>query len=146
MGRIDLLPKNELVRRVSALTRLRDQLKAKQIFGSDSVRTARVYTADAYDIEVTDVQFNNRVVLVTLTPDDTTYGESALAYSIHVEGTAAANPNSVVDLFVERDVPANGVQQWKIYLQGSDFYPTSWVRLKFYFYATGSGQISASLI
>lgn len=146
MGRIDLLPENELVRRVSALTRLRDQLKNKQIFGSDSVRTARVFTDAEYDIEVTNIGFNNRVVLVTLTPDDTTYGNSALAYSLHVEGVQAQNPNSFVDLFVERDVPANGVQQWKIYLQGSDFYPTAWVRLKFYFYATGSGQISASLI
>lgn len=146
MGRLDLLPENELVRRVSALTRLRDQLKAKQIFGSDSVRAARVFSDDDWDITVNNIGFNNRVVLVTLTPDDTTFGNSALAYSIHVEGLQAANPNSVVDLFVERDVPANGVQQWKIYLSGSDFYPTDWVKLKFYFYATGSGQISASLI
>lgn len=146
MGRIDLLPENELVRRVSALTRLRDQLKAKQIFGSDSVKAARVFSANAYDIQVDDVRFNNRVVLLTFTPDDNTYGESSLVYSLHTEATAKFNPNSVVDAFVERDVPANGVQQWKIYLSGSDFYPTEWVRLKFYFYATGSGQISAQLI
>lgn len=146
MGRLDLLPENELVRRITALTRLRDELKSKQIFGSDSVQTARVFSANPFDIQVDDVQFNNRVVEVTFTPADTTYTDSSLVYSLHTEGVQKVNPNAVVDVFVERQKPSGGVQKWRVYLSGSDFYPTEWVRLKFYFYATGNGQISAVLI
>lgn len=143
--RLAMMGENEIVRRVKALVRLRDELKAVgQRFGSDSVVTKRVFSASEYDIQVNDVRFKNRVVELTFTPDNPNDPNTSLVYKMRM--TKTQTDENGVQTYIERRKPVNGVQKWRIYLSGSDFYPVTWVRLKFYFYASGNGQFTATLI
>ena len=143
--RLAMLGENEIVRRIKALVRLRDELKAVgQRFGSDSVVTKRIFSAAAYDIQVDDVRFKNRVIELTFTPDNPDDPNTSLVYKMRMTKTQLGD--NFVDAYIERRKPVNGVQKWRIYLNGSDFYPVTWVRLKFYFYASGNGQFTATLI
>lgn len=143
--RTDLLPENELVRRIVALQKIRDEIKgAEQLFGSDSVRTNRLYSPDAYDIQVDNVGFNNRVVELTFTPDQP---NSSAIYGLYITAQIAPAQASSVVFYSEAFKPdSNGVKKWRFYLNGSDAFPVLWVRMKFYLYATGSGTFTATLL
>lgn len=147
--RLTLLTENELVRRIRALERLRDALKAVgQRFGSDSVKVWRIYSANAYDIQIDDVRFNNRVVEVTFTPSNPNDPNTSLVYKmvpVYMPVNGDNNTWQENDQ-MQRLKPVNGVQKWRLYLNGSDYYPTSYVRFKFYFYASGNGTFTATLI
>lgn len=143
--RITELNDNSVVRRIHALQKLRDDIKAAgQRFGSDSVVTQRIFSGSAYDIEVTDVQFNNRVVEVVFTPSNTADTSTSLVYKMEFTTTSSGFVDSS---WVERLKPVNGVQKWRLYLSGNQ--PpnqAAWWRAKFYFYASGSGTFTATLI
>lgn len=139
-----MLNENELVRRVKALVRLRDELKAVgQLFGSDSVVTKRVFSNNAYDVQINAVTNSVRTVEVTFTPDNPDDPNTSLVYKMEYVGTASPT-HYVSDHDVQRFKPVNGVQKWRIYLQGNapPNDATYW-RGKFYFYASGSGQFTA---
>lgn len=143
--RITELNDNSVVRRIHALQKLRDDIKAAgQRFGSDSVVTQRIFSGNAYDIEVTDVQFNNRVVEVVFTPSNTADTSTSLVYKMKFTTTSSGYVDSS---WVERLKPVNGVQKWRLYLSGNQPpYQAAWWRAKFYFYASGSGTFTATLI
>lgn len=147
--RIQLLNENSLVRRILTLEKLRDALKAVgQRFGSDSVKVWRIYSAASYDIQVNNVQFNNRIVEVTFTPDNPNDPNTSLVYKMVLQYMPSSSDNNSFDddTQIERLKPVNGVQKWRLYLSGSDYYPTAWVQFKFYFYASGNGTFTAQLI
>ena len=143
--RLAMLSENDLVRRIKALVRLRDELKAVgQLFGSDSVVTKRVFSANPYDVQINNV--NNvgvRTVEITFTPDNPDDPNTSLVYKMEYVGTPSAG-HYVSDRDVQRFKPVNGVQKWRVYLQGNapPNAATYW-RGKFYFYASGSGQFTA---
>lgn len=142
--RLAMLNENEIVRRIKALVRLRDELKAVgQLFGSDSVVTKRVFSNNAYDVQINTVSNSVRVVEVTFTPNNPDDPNTSLVYKMEYVGTASAG-HYVSDHDVQRFKPVNGVQKWRIYLQGNapPNVATYW-RGKFYFYASGSGQFTA---
>lgn len=142
--RLAMLNENEIVRRVKALVRLRDELKAVgQLFGSDSVVTRRVFSANPYDVQIDNVTNSVRVVEITFTPDNPDDQNTSLVYKMEYVGTPSSG-HYVSDHDVQRFKPVNGVQKWRIYLQGNAApnVATYW-RGKFYFYASGSGQFTA---
>lgn len=142
--RLTMLAENEIVRRVKALVRLRDELKAVgQRFGSDSVITRRIFSNNAYDVELLNVTNSVRVVEVTFTPDNPNDPNTSLAYKMEYNGMTP-DGYYVSDRDVQRFKPVNGVQKWRIYLQGNASPNTSpYWRGKFYFYTSGSGQFTA---
>ena len=143
MGRIDRLSENQLLTTIVETNRALEGLRTTpQRFGSDSVKTHRIFSDELYDIEVTDVQFNNRVVEVTFTPDDLSSGLGGVLdfdFDITISG-------GFLQDYVEPLLPENGVTKWRIYLSGSDSFPIAWARLKFCVFANGSGTITSALI
>lgn len=125
---------------IEQLIRDVEEFKQFQRGGQDSVRMYRIFTSDAYDKEVTNVQFNNRKFRLTFTPDDG--AERGLVYKM--EYTYTQSGTNSVDVLVERENVdnADGSQTWLFQLSGSDFFPTPWSRLKFYFWASGNGTFS----
>lgn len=119
-----------------------EEFKQFQRGGQDSVRMYRVFSADAYDKEVTNVQFRNRKFRLTFTPDDG--AERGLVYKM--EYTYTQSGVNSVDVLVERENVdnADGSQTWLFQLSGSDFFPTPWSRLKFYFWASGNGTFTTT--
>lgn len=134
-----------LASRLRELRRVADDLKVSaQRTGSGSVVMSRVFSEADYDIEVEDVGFNNRVVLLTFIPDDTSVNGLNIPYRMSF--TKELSDDSIVDVFVQRLDPDQGGQRWLLYLSGSDAFPTDWVRLKFYSFANGGGTFSVELI
>jgi hypothetical protein len=119
-----------------------EEFKQFQRGGQDSVRMYRIFSADAYDKEVTNVQFRNRRFRLTFTPDEG--AERGLVYKM--EYTYTQSGFNSVEVLVERENVdnADGSQTWLFQLSGSDFFPTPWSRLKFFFWASGSGTFSTT--
>lgn len=119
-----------------------EEFKQFQRSGQDSVRMYRVFSEDAYDKELTNVQFNNRKFRLTFTPDEG--AERGLVYKM--EYTYTQSGVNSVEVLVERENVDNddGSQTWLFQLSGSDFFPTPWSRLKFYFWASGTGTFSTT--
>lgn len=147
--RLAMLAENEIVRRIKALMRQRDELKAVgQLFGSDSVVTKRVFSAAEYDIQVNNITNDLRTVEVTFTPDNPDDPNTSLVYRMDfISTTSNNNEHYVDDREVWRLKPNNGVQKWRVYLSGNASpNQATWWRAKFYFYASGNGQFTATLI
>lgn len=145
MNRIDDLAENSLVERVNSIVRNAEELRATaQGFGSDSVLLYRVYSANAYDIQVTNIGFMDKVVEVTFTPTDQLTTSLGGVFSVAVTGQIS--PGYGVQIYSEVLVPENGISKIRLYLSGSDFDPVPWFNLKFYFSTNGSGTISATLV
>jgi hypothetical protein len=145
--RLAMLAENEIVRRVKALMRLRDEIKAVgQRFGSDSVVTKRVFSAAEYDIQVDYIINQVKIVEVTFTPSNPDDPNTSLVYRMDFISTTSGT-DYVDDMEVWRLKPVNGVQKWRIYLTGNaPPNEADWWRAKFYFYASGNGQFTATLI
>lgn len=143
MTRIQELPENVLPERFAEMDRFIAQLKnAPQTIGSSSVLTNRIFSSNPFDIEVTSVGFNNRVVEVTYTPADMVFGGSPV-YKMEYKATSSSFMGEPI---VERLLPENGIHKWRIYLSGSNVSPVAWVRLKLYFYTTGDGTLAAVIV
>lgn len=151
MTRLHLLPQHNLVAQVKAVQRAYNGVKsgAPQALGSTSFRTHLIQSQNAYDIEATGVTFNNTTVLVTFTPDDATTGDGSLVYRFlmaYSDSTGTTYPAGTRYDFVQRQKPANGIQQWYVYIPGDVTATWSWVKLKFYFFASGDGNFTAALV
>ena len=63
MSRLDMMTANRLYQRINALRRFRDEIKlGAQGFGSDSVRTSIVQSGNTWDVDMSDVCFNDLVI------------------------------------------------------------------------------------
>lgn len=113
--------------------------------GQDSVRMYRVFSSDLYDVQKTGVTFRNTRFRLTFLPDDGE--ERGLVYKMEYTYTEASGPGiSSVQIDVEREtvVNADGSQSWLVSVSGSDFFPNPQVRIKFYFWASGTGTFSTT--
>lgn len=135
-----LPPEDVFAADLEQLIRDVEEFKKFQRSGQDSVRMYRIFSADAYDKEVTNVQFRNRKFRLTFTPAD----GAARGLVYKMEYTYTQSGTNSVDVLVERENVdnADGSQTWLFQLSGSDFFPTPWSRLKFYFWASGHGTFS----
>lgn len=141
MTRVELLKENAiLVRLTAANTEMEALRRVEQSFGSDSVRTSRIFSEDSYDIQVNSVGFNNRVVEVTFTPDE---ASDSLGGVLEFDYTMTTSGESAVLVYVEPLLPSDNTTKFRLYLSGSDYFTVSWVRLKFFFFANASGTFSA---
>lgn len=144
IDRTSQLSDNQLIERIKRARRWFQELRtSRQRFGSRSVKTYRNFTAAAYDIEVTNIGFNNRVVEVVFTPDVIKPG---LGGVFDLQAVVTLPVGQVVEVIREDIVPANGISKWRFYLSGNDSFPTSYARLKFYIYSNSSGTFTASSV
>lgn len=109
--------------------------------GQDSVRMYRVFSDDASDKTMTGVTFaNTRFRLIFQPESGADYG---LVYKMEYTYTEASGPGiSSVQVDVERENVdnADGSQSWLVSVSGSDFFPNPLVDIKFYFWASGTGN------
>lgn len=144
MSRLGELPEERFIGLVEDLTRHQEQLKTFQPSGSDSVLMQRIFSDNAADITITNVDFDSKAFNLVFTPDDTTLNTS-LVYKM--EYTYTEGTGNTVEIFVERQkVEAGNVQKWLFALLGSDFFPNSEVTIKFYFWASGPGTFSTVML
>ena len=135
------VPPDELFREeLNRLIQDIEEFKQFQRSGQDSVRMYRIFSDDAYDVEYTSVGFNNRKFRLTFTPED----GAARGLVYKMEYTYTEGSGNSVQVFSERENVDNddGSQTWLFILNGSDFFPNSQVRMKFYFWASGRGNFS----
>lgn len=137
-------PPEQLAADMQQLIRDVEEFKKFQRSGQDSIRMYRVFSPLAYDIELTNVQFWNRRFRLKFTPDEG--AERGLVYKMEYKYTQSG-VNSV-EVFAERENVnnADGSQTWLFQLSGSDFFPTPWSRLKFYFWASGTGTFTTTIL
>lgn len=91
------------------------------------------------------MNFNNKKFRLTFTPDEG--AERGLVYKMVYTYTEASGPGiSSVQVEQERENVDNddGSQTWLFMVSGSDFFPNPLVRLKFYFWASGTGTFSTT--
>ena len=109
--------------------------------GSDSVRMYRIFSQNASDKTLTNVQFRNKRFRLVFEPIDG--GDRGLVYKMEYTYTEASGPSiSSVQIDVEREDVDNslGIQTWLVSVSGSDFFPNPLVNIKFYFWASGEGN------
>lgn len=117
-----------------------EEFKQFQRSGQDSIRMYRIFSEDAYDKELTNVMFNNKKFRLTFTPENG--AERGLVYKMVFTYTEGSGNSVSVEHERENVDNADGSQTWLFIVSGSDFFPNTQVRLKFYFWASGHGTFS----
>lgn len=113
-----------------------EEFKQFQRSGQDSIRMYRIFSDAESDKTLTSVMFNNKKFRLTFIPD--AGAERGLVYKLRYSMIGDA------EAFVERENVDNedGSQSWLFIISGSDFFPASEVKLKFYFWSSGTGTFS----
>lgn len=143
--RLDSVPDEAIITEIKELDKYYRQLRADQFSGADSIRMARVFTANTYDLQLNNVGFVDGAFYLIFTPDN----PNTIAYKMEFKIVAQDTTNQLFfDNAVERQKAntATGEQRWMIVPQGSDFYRTSFVQFKFYVWASGGGTISTQMV
>lgn len=150
MSGLDRLPENALTQAVrSRLSDVQEFKGSFQAVGSASVVTHRIFTEAAFDVQLTPPAVVGTLkvnqVEVEFIPDDLTLG-GAFASRMIVEALNTDNqPLAGLQPEMERRASVDGRQIWSVY-HPSFGYPGDTARLKFYFFATGSGTFTANVI
>ena len=141
------LPEEWINRDLNALLHVSAERKgSQQGFGSESILTKVVQSANPYDIQVNDIGFNNRVVEVVYTPSTSAVSGQGTILSFWYTDSYAS-PSNAAEVFVdEMGQLGGGIQKFRLYLRGNDSNPPAWGRYKFYFETIGSGNFTASLL
>lgn len=134
-------PEEQFVVEVKQLLKDIEEYKGLARSGSDSIRMYRIFSQNASDKTLTGVTFRNKRFRLIFVPD---YGaERGLVYKMEYTYTEASGPGiSSVQVDVEREqvVTDTGAQSWLVSVSGSDFFPNPLVNMKFYFWASGTGN------
>lgn len=133
-------PPEMLAADLEQLIRDVEEFKQFQFSGQDSIRMYRVFSANAYDKQLTNVMFNNRKFRLTFTPDEG--AERGLVYKMVYTYTEGSGNSVQIESERENVDNADGSQTWLFMVSGSDFFPNTQVRIKFYFWASGTGTFS----
>ena len=150
MSPLERLPENvlstELKQRIAEANELKG---AFQSIGSSSVVTHRIFSENTYDVEFTPPSTVGNLKVnradVEFIPDDKTFG-GAFCYRMEVRALDTDNnPLGGIQPEIERKPTVDGRQRWSVY-HSSFGYPGDTARLKFFFFATGSGTFSANVI
>lgn len=144
--RVDRLNEHELITRITTARRSFDEMRrSPQIFGSSSVQAHRVFNPGTYDIEVTNIGFDNRVVEVVFTPDSDAEFAGGV---VNLEYQMTYDTSGTAVEVIREDLPplTSGPSAWRFYLSGSDAFPASWARLKFWVYSYSSGTLTVTLL
>lgn len=134
-------PDQQFVADVRQLLKDIEEYKGFARSGSDSIRMYRIFSNDASDKNLVNVQFRNRRFRLIFQPESG--AERGLVYKMEYTYTESSGPGiSSVQVDVERENVdnADGSQSWLVSVSGSDFFPNPLVTLKFYFWASGVGN------
>lgn len=139
MNRVDSLPDNQLIERVSSLETQLAELNSYQRLGSHSTLSNRVFSANTFDIQPTSITSGSyRVVLVTFIPSSKAINNLSFVHRLMYTYTSTGVPA----LTLERFLPANNEQTWKIYVRNDSGSTISSVSIKLYFFVIGSGTFT----
>ena len=150
MGPLERLPDNALPEAIRQRLNDAQELKgAFQSIGSSSVVTHRIFSGDTFDIQfdpsTTPGAIRAHQADVEFIPDDMTLG-GAYCHQVHARYLDTSNnPATWFFQWFERVPSTDGKQKWRFY-HVSFGYPTDAVRLKFFFFTTGSGTFTANVI
>ena len=150
MGPLERLPENALSEELKA--RLRDGAELKGAFqarGSRSVRTHRIFSQAAYDLQFTASSTEGVFIAhqadIEFIPDDMTFGG---AFCWRIQLRVLDTSNNVITWInpqIERRYSSDGKQRWSIYHQ-SFGYPTDTVRFKLFLFTNGAGTFTVNVI
>lgn len=135
-------PSDMLAADLEQLIRDVEEFKQFQRSGQDSVRMYRVFSGDVYDKQLTNVMFNNKKFRLTFTPEDG--AERGLVYKMVYTYTEGSGNSVQIESERENVDNDDGSQTWLFMVSGSDFFPNTQVRIKFYFWASGHGTFSTT--
>lgn len=143
MNRLNNLSDNVIIRRIDDLKRQQEEIHRAQRMGRGSVTPHRVFSGNAYDFEITNVQdYDTRVMELTFTPDDTS-GDLGGVFEMLWEIVGGGG----VMTTEEPLVPDNGLSKWRFYFQRSPFVPPNpSAQYKFWFWSNANGTFTANLI
>lgn len=132
------LPEEQFAVDVSQLFKEIEEYKGLARSGQDSVRMYRIFSQNAYDWQRTNVKFRDTRFRLTFVPENgADYG---LVFKMEYTYTEGSGNSVQIDVEREQVVNENGYQTWLVSVSGSDFFPNSLVRMKFYFWATSPGN------
>jgi hypothetical protein len=151
-NRLDRSEDRALLKRISDLETKVAELNTFQRLGSHSVVTNRIFSANAFDIEVDNVPAfvgsggAYQTILVTFTPSSSNFANMSFVHRMFYTYTQDMTNGYTLGISWERLLPIGNQQQWKLYIQSNSTYVTAWLRLKFYFFAIGAGTFTAVLL
>lgn len=140
MNRLDTTSEESLVTRLRALRQNLDMLKSEQLFGSDSVRFHRVFSALAVDVQfnlIGGLPLQSREI--RFTPSDTELGDNGLVYRLRYSNVNA--PAFITNApVIERQLPDGLNEVWKMYMKVPSGMTSC--KVKLYFFAVCDGTFS----
>ena len=139
MSTLDRLPKGKAVATIRNLEQDARELKSFQTLGYDSVVSYRLFSADAWDVEVPSSS-TVHTVNVEFLPDDMTFG-GALCYQLVAQVQFDTGNISRIPAMMLRLHSHSSKQAWTYSTKNN-----SLQRFKFYFFTTGSGTFTANII
>lgn len=149
MSRLD--ESNDIISMIAELEKQSNEIKTRQIVGSDSVNTKKLSTADAWDRDVTVPGTFGEVTdsfTIRFVADKVVDGKPPAAFQVAtkqvVEGDYAYIEYVRAQISVARNkVTDPKIQEWSVSIRYPDGYgvPIRY-RLKFYVMATGMGSIT----
>lgn len=150
MSVLDRLPEHSLSAEMRARKAESEELKGSfQSLGSGSIVTERIFSSATYDFQFTASSTPGTVIAhqadVEFIPDDMKFG-GAFCYRLMARVLDDSNnPITYIDPQQQRLVTTDGTQKWRFHHISSG-YPGDTIRLKLYFYTTGSGTFTANVI
>lgn len=150
MSVLDRLPEHALSAELRRRAAERSEYKGSfQALGSRSVQSRRVFSSAAYDIQFTASTTPNQIIYhradIEFLPGDDTFG-GALCHRVMIKYLDLSNNVATwLNPQIERVRTTDGRQMWRVY-HTTYGYSSDSVRLKFYFFTTGSGTFTANVI
>lgn len=130
-------PQDQFAVDVRNLIRDIEEYKQFARSGQDSVRMYRIFSQNSFDWSKTNVKFRDTRFRLTFVPENgADYG---LVFKMEYTYTEGSGNSVQIDVEREQVVNDSGYQTWLVSVSGSDFFPNSLVRMKFYFWATSPG-------
>jgi hypothetical protein len=150
MRSLDRLPERALVVELRQRALEVAELKGSfQALGSSSVRTHRIFSGNPYDFEFIASGTPGTIIFhrvdVEFIPDNLRFG-GAFCHRVYARVfDADGEPQESFRVDALRQRRSDGRQVWSLH-HVSFGYPTDTLRIKLYFFATGSGTFSVTVI
>ena len=150
MGPLDRIPEKALARELARRSAEGSELKGSfQALGSQSVVTHRIFSTNIFDLQFTASTVADTIIFhqadIEFIPGDMTFG-GAFSHRLFVRVLDTSNNViTYIDPFLERRITADGKQKWSIY-HTTFGYPSDSIRMKFYFFTTGTGTFTTSIV
>jgi hypothetical protein len=146
ISRLDQLEENRLVNSLVRVGKDQQKMKAEQLAGSDTIVMQRIFSGNAADITLTTIGFNDKAFYLVFTPDSTEFNTS-IVYKMEYTYTEVTGSGGTSTISAQRlKVGTDNVQRWLFVLNGSDFFPTASVSIKFFLWASGPGTMTTEVI